>query len=65
MLGAAQFGLGAAVAPLVGVLGNGEIALALVMTVGMVIALLALLAVGLPATETEDDVTGDAVAEAA
>jgi DHA1 family bicyclomycin/chloramphenicol resistance-like MFS transporter len=65
LLGAAQFGLGAAVAPLVGVLGNGEIALALVMTVGMVIALLALLAVGVPAAETEDDVTGDAVAEAA
>jgi DHA1 family bicyclomycin/chloramphenicol resistance-like MFS transporter len=65
LLGAAQFGLGAAVAPLVGVLGNGEVALALVMTVGMVIALLALLAVGLPATETEDDVTGDAVAEPA
>ena len=65
LLGAAQFGLGAAVAPLVGVLGNGEIALALVMTVGMVIALLALLAVGVPAAGTEDDVTGDAVAEAA
>ena len=65
VLGAAQFGLGAAVAPLVGVLGNGEIALALVMTVGMVIALLALLAVGVPAAETEDDVTGDAVAEVA
>jgi MFS transporter, DHA1 family, multidrug resistance protein len=65
LLGAAQFGLGAAVAPLVGVLGNGEIALALVMTAGMVIALLALLAVGLPATETEHDVTGDAVAEPA
>ena len=42
LLGAAQFGLGAAVAPLVGVLGNNEIALALVMTAGMVIALLAL-----------------------
>jgi DHA1 family bicyclomycin/chloramphenicol resistance-like MFS transporter len=65
LLGAAQFGLGAAVAPLVGVLGNNEIALALVMTVGMVIALLALLAVGVPATETEDDVSGDAVAEPA
>jgi DHA1 family bicyclomycin/chloramphenicol resistance-like MFS transporter len=63
LLGAAQFGLGAAVAPLVGVLGNDEIALALVMTAGMVIALLALLAVGVPATETEDDVTGDAVAD--
>jgi DHA1 family bicyclomycin/chloramphenicol resistance-like MFS transporter len=65
LLGAAQFGLGAAVAPLVGVLGNDEFALALVMTVGTVIALLALLAVGVPATETEDDVTGDAVAEPA
>ncbi|HEX4587812.1 MAG TPA: multidrug effflux MFS transporter [Mycobacterium sp.] len=65
VLGAAQFGLGAAVAPLVGVLGNDEFALALVMTVGMVIALLALLAVGVPAAETEDDVSGDAVAEAA
>jgi MFS transporter, DHA1 family, multidrug resistance protein len=65
LLGAAQFGLGAAVAPLVGVLGNNEIALALVMTAGMVIALLALLAVGVPAAETKDDVTGDAVAEPA
>jgi DHA1 family bicyclomycin/chloramphenicol resistance-like MFS transporter len=63
LLGAAQFGLGAAVAPLVGVLGNNEIALALVMTAGMVIALLALVAVGVPATETKDDVIGDAVAE--
>ena len=69
LLGAAQFGLGAAVAPLVGVLGNNEIALALVMTAGMVIALLLspLLdsAVGVPATEAKDDVTGDAVAEPA
>ena len=62
LLGAAQFGLGAAVAPLVGVLGNNEIALALVMTAGMVIALLALLAVGVPAAEPKDDVTVDAVA---
>ncbi|WP_101953103.1 multidrug effflux MFS transporter [Mycobacterium sp. 3519A] len=65
LLGAAQFGVGAAVAPLVGVLGNNEIALALVMTAGMVIALLALVAVGVPATEAKDDVSGDAVAEAA
>lgn len=74
LLGAAQFGLGAAVAPLVGVLGNTEFALALVMTAGMVIALLALAptlrggypqAVGVPATETHDDVAGDAVAEPA
>ncbi|BBX31067.1 Bcr/CflA family drug resistance efflux transporter [Mycolicibacterium mageritense] len=46
LLGAAQFGLGAAVAPLVGALGNGALALAGIMTAGMVIALLALLAVG-------------------
>jgi DHA1 family bicyclomycin/chloramphenicol resistance-like MFS transporter len=74
LLGAAQFGLGAAVAPLVGVLGNDEVALALVMTAGMVIALLALApslgwgyphAVGIPAGEPEDDVTGDPVAEPA
>lgn len=45
-LGAAQFGLGAAVAPLVGALGNGELALAGVMTTGVVVALFALLAVG-------------------
>jgi MFS transporter, DHA1 family, multidrug resistance protein len=65
LLGAAQFGLGAAVAPLVGVLGNNELALALVMTAGIVIALLALLAVGVPSAGAKDDVTGDAVAEAA
>ncbi|HEX3546145.1 MAG TPA: multidrug effflux MFS transporter [Mycobacterium sp.] len=74
LLGAAQFGLGAAVAPLVGFLGNDEVALALVMTTGMVIALLALSAslrwgypqvVGVPAAEAQGDVTGDAVAEPA
>ncbi|MGA5465814.1 multidrug effflux MFS transporter [Mycobacterium sp. NPDC050041] len=64
LLGAAQFGLGAAVAPLVGVLGNGEFALAVVMTAGMVIALLALLAVGAPASEDEADAEREAVAEA-
>jgi DHA1 family bicyclomycin/chloramphenicol resistance-like MFS transporter len=42
LLGAAQFGLGAAIAPLVGVLGNDEVALSVVMTVGMAIALVAL-----------------------
>jgi DHA1 family bicyclomycin/chloramphenicol resistance-like MFS transporter len=65
LLGAAQFGLGAAVAPLVGFLGNDEVALALVMTTGMFIALLALLAVGVPTAESQDDVTSDAVAETA
>lgn len=69
LLGAAQFGLGAAIAPLVGALGNDEFALASVMTVGMVIALLALMAVGVSATEraddSEHDVTGDVVPEPA
>jgi MFS transporter, DHA1 family, multidrug resistance protein len=52
LLGAAQFGLGAAVAPLVGVLGNDEVALSVVMTAGVVIALLALLSIGVPAATT-------------
>jgi MFS transporter, DHA1 family, multidrug resistance protein len=76
VLGAAQFGLGAAIAPLVGVLGNDEFALALVMTVGMVIALFALAltlhfgarAAG-KASESKDNaldgVIGDAVPEPA
>ncbi|HUL99612.1 MAG TPA: Bcr/CflA family drug resistance efflux transporter, partial [Mycobacterium sp.] len=45
LLGAAQFGIGAAVAPVVGLLGNDELALAVVMTTGVVVALLALVAV--------------------
>jgi DHA1 family bicyclomycin/chloramphenicol resistance-like MFS transporter len=45
LLGAAQFGIGAAVAPLVGLLGNDELALAIVMTTGVVVALLALVVV--------------------
>ncbi len=46
LLGAAQFGLGAAVAPAIGALGNGALALSWVMTAGMAIALVALLLVG-------------------
>ncbi|MCG7609480.1 MULTISPECIES: multidrug effflux MFS transporter [Mycobacterium] len=46
LLGAAQFGLGAAVAPAIGALGNGALALSWVMTVGMAVALVALLLVG-------------------
>jgi DHA1 family bicyclomycin/chloramphenicol resistance-like MFS transporter len=46
LLGAAQFGIGAVAAPLVGVLGNDQLALAVVMTVGVVVALVALIAVG-------------------
>jgi DHA1 family bicyclomycin/chloramphenicol resistance-like MFS transporter len=65
LLGAAQYGLGAAVAPLVGVLGNDAFALALVMAVGMMIAFLALLMVGVPAAKTQGDVSAGAVAEPA
>ncbi|MEU0498673.1 multidrug effflux MFS transporter [Mycobacterium sp. NPDC006124] len=65
LLGAGQFGLGAAVAPLVGVLGNDELALAAVMTAGSVIALLALLAVGSTSPADDDAVPAGAVAEAA
>lgn len=67
LLGAAQFGLGAAIAPLVGVLGNDAFALAMVMVAGMVIALFALLAVGTPASANgaPDGVIGDAVPEPA
>jgi DHA1 family bicyclomycin/chloramphenicol resistance-like MFS transporter len=62
LLGAAQFGSGAAVAPLVGVFGNDEVAVSLVMTAGVVIALLALLAVGVPVAAGAAD---EPVAEAA
>lgn len=66
LLGAAQFGLGAAVAPLVGVLGNDELALAVVMAVGAAVALLALLAIGTTgAADADADVPVGAVADPA
>jgi DHA1 family bicyclomycin/chloramphenicol resistance-like MFS transporter len=65
LLGAGQFGLGAAVAPLVGVLGNDELALAVVMTVGVVVALLALLAVGVRDRGDDDAVAIGMVADPA
>ena len=65
LLGAAQFGLGAAVAPLVGILGNDELALAVVMTAGAVVALVALLVVGVSGSAQRDDVPVGAVPEAA
>lgn len=46
LLGAAQFGVGAAVAPAVGMLGNDEFAMAAVMSAGVVVALTALLVTG-------------------
>jgi DHA1 family bicyclomycin/chloramphenicol resistance-like MFS transporter len=65
LLGAGQFGLGAAVAPLVGALGNDELALAVVMTVGVVVALLALLAVGVRDPGDDDAVAVGMVADPA
>jgi DHA1 family bicyclomycin/chloramphenicol resistance-like MFS transporter len=65
LLGAAQFGLGAAVAPLVGVLGNDELALAVVMTTGVVVALLALLAAGVRDRGDDDAVAVGMVADPA
>ncbi|MGV0849527.1 multidrug effflux MFS transporter [Mycolicibacterium phlei] len=69
LLGAAQFGMGAVIAPLVGALGNDELALALVMMVGMVVALIALALVvwraDESAAETDNDVIDDAVPEPA
>lgn len=59
LLGAAQFGLGAVTAPVVGMLGNNEFALALVMLVGSAIALAAMVFVGLP---SRAEVTGEAEA---
>jgi MFS transporter, DHA1 family, multidrug resistance protein len=54
LLGAAEFGIGAAVAPLVGVLGNDERALALVMTVTIAIALVLLMSVRSSAVAPEN-----------
>lgn len=48
LLGAAQFSMGAVIAPVVGLLGNDEIALAVVMTTGVAVALLALLVARVP-----------------
>ena len=63
LLGAVQFGLGAAVAPLVGVLGNDEFALALVMTVGVVVALFALLTAGVTGASDDVDMPAGAVVD--
>ncbi|MGV0835925.1 multidrug effflux MFS transporter [Mycolicibacterium thermoresistibile] len=61
LLGAGQFGLGALVSPLVGVLGNDETAMAVVMTAGVVIALIALLAAGVGAGATRPDTAEELV----
>lgn len=69
LLGAAQFGLGAVTAPVVGMLGNNEFALALVMLVGSAIALAAMVFVGVPSRAEdgagEPEVLGDPLTEPA
>lgn len=67
LLGAAQFGLGAVTAPVVGMLGNNEFTLALVMLVGSAVALAAMVFVGLPSRAEEvsadAEVLGDPLSE--
>lgn len=63
VLGAFQFGLGAAIAPVVGVLGNDELAMAVVMSAGVMIALLALLVTGVHRSAATDAIPDGAVAE--
>ncbi|MGK2902700.1 MAG: multidrug effflux MFS transporter [Mycobacterium sp.] len=67
LLGAGQFGLGAVTAPLVGVLGNTEFALALVMLIGSAVALAAMAFVGVgPRTDAaQAEALGDPIAEPA
>lgn len=67
LLGAAQFGVGAVTAPVVGVLGNNEFALASVMLVGSAVALAAMVFVGRPSHAEGDavEVLGDPLPEPA
>ncbi|KWX57671.1 multidrug effflux MFS transporter [Mycobacterium sp. NAZ190054] len=64
LLGAVQFGMGAVIAPVVGVLGNDELAMAVVMAAGVIVALIALLATGAHRRSAPAAVP-EAVAEAA
>ncbi|MBV5245640.1 MULTISPECIES: multidrug effflux MFS transporter [Mycolicibacterium] len=65
LLGAVQFGGGAAIAPVVGVLGNDELAMAVVMAAGVIIALGALLVTGAHRNTEPARVPDEAVAEPA
>lgn len=65
LLGAAQFGLGAAIAPVVGVLGNDEFAMAVVMFSGVFVALLALVTTGAHKNAARPGSAGRAVTEPA
>jgi DHA1 family bicyclomycin/chloramphenicol resistance-like MFS transporter len=61
LLGAVQFGVGAAVAPLVGTLGNDALAMGLVVVTSLVLALAVLIAIVRPWQLPEPVDTGDAV----
>jgi MFS transporter, DHA1 family, multidrug resistance protein len=66
LLGAAQFGLGAVTAPVVGLLGNNEFALAVVMLIGSAVALAAMVFVGVPSRTASAEATdAEALAEPA
>lgn len=65
LLGAVQFGGGAAIAPVVGVLGNDELAMAVVMAAGVMVALAALLVTGVHRNPAPAPVAGEALAEPA
>ncbi|WP_041783247.1 multidrug effflux MFS transporter [Mycolicibacterium chubuense] len=65
LLGAVQFGTGAVIAPVVGVLGNDELAMSAVMATGVIVALLALLLTGAHRATGDDVVGAPAVAEPA
>jgi MFS transporter, DHA1 family, multidrug resistance protein len=60
LLGAVQFGIGALSAPLVGVIGTGSVAMAVVIVGGMLAAIIVLLVVARPEELTDIDSTGPA-----
>ncbi|WP_326561717.1 multidrug effflux MFS transporter [Micromonospora sp. NBC_01796] len=62
LLGAVQFGIGAISAPLVGVLGTGSVAMAVVIAGGMLAAIVVLLVVARPEQLTDIDSADPAVA---
>ena len=61
VLGAAQFGVGAAVAPLVGVLGNDAIAMGIVVVTSLLLALAVLLGIVRPWQLPDPDEAGEPV----
>jgi DHA1 family bicyclomycin/chloramphenicol resistance-like MFS transporter len=62
LLGAVQFGTGAVISPMVGVLGNDSVAMATVIAAGLALSLVVLIVVVRPWQLTDDDVEADDVA---